>query len=238
MNKVFVVGDTHGSHDIKKLNSTQFPEQKELTKDDVVIQLGDFGNYWQGDKEEKYWLNWLASKKYTFAFLDGNHDNHPMIWALPLENKWGGLVNVDYRLGGNIYYLRRGEIYTINGKKILTIGGAASIDAHLRTPGVSWWETETLNHDEIENTLDNIDLHDRKVDYVLSHTCPDYVVHYFTESTMRFHDPVSQFLGHVENIIDYKEWHFGHMHRDLVFKDDNNNHFQCHYNNPPYELED
>jgi len=43
-NRIFVCGDTHGiPRDSKKLNGTNFPEQKELTKDDVLIQLGDFG---------------------------------------------------------------------------------------------------------------------------------------------------------------------------------------------------
>lgn len=236
--RLFLAGDIHGSYDIKKLNTHSFPEQKELTKEDVLIQLGDFANYWtnQPTKEENYWLNWLAAKPYTFAFIDGNHDNHEMIWNLPVESKWGGIVNVDHRKLGSIYYLRRGEIYTINNKKILTVGGAKSTDAHLRTPGVDWWDTETLNHDQIETTLDNLDLHDRCVDYILSHTCPDHMVHQFTENTMRFHDPVAQFLGHIENITEFKEWHFGHMHRDMKFIDDNGQHFQCHYNGAPHEL--
>ena len=44
---LFVCGDTHGmTKDTQKLNSENFPEQKELTKDDVLIQLGDFGWVW------------------------------------------------------------------------------------------------------------------------------------------------------------------------------------------------
>lgn len=236
MSRVFVTGDIHGNVDIKKLNTKSWLEQKELTKDDVLIQLGDFGNYWAGDKEEAYWLNWIAAKRFTFAFIDGNHDNHQMIWDLPQEEKWGGIVHIDHRKAGDIIYLRRGEIYTINGKKILTIGGANSTDKHLRVEHLNWWATETLSKEDENRAMDNLDLNDRKVDFILTHTCPDYMVHKFTENARRIHDPVSQFLAHIENTTEFKEWHFGHMHRDWIETDENNQLFQCHYNGEPVEL--
>jgi calcineurin-like phosphoesterase family protein len=76
--KVYVTGDTHCPIDIKKLNSENFQEGKTLTKDDVVIILGDFGLLWKDipDKEEKYWTNWLNNKPWTTLFVDGNHENH------------------------------------------------------------------------------------------------------------------------------------------------------------------
>ena len=43
---IFVTGDTHGEHDIHKLNTIGFPEQKGLTRDDYVIICGDFGGVW------------------------------------------------------------------------------------------------------------------------------------------------------------------------------------------------
>ena len=52
------------------LNTKKWPEQKNLTKDDVLIQLGDFGFLWhkknsKGEREDLYWQNWFAKKKYT-----------------------------------------------------------------------------------------------------------------------------------------------------------------------------
>lgn len=226
--KTFLCGDTHGSHDIHKLNTKNFPEQRELTKDDVVIQLGDFGNYWWGDKEEKYWLDWLTRKKFTFAFLDGNHENHEMIWELPTETRWGGTVHVDKRKYGEIIYLKRGEIYTINNKKFLVVGGATSIDKHLRTEGKDWWATEELSQSDIDNTLDNLDLHKRKVDYVLSHTCPESLVLDFCENPIRRNDSVAKFLEHVDNITEFQSWHFGHFHRDWTHIQDGIK-YTCYY---------
>ena len=46
-NRLFVCGDTHGmTKDTQKLNSENFSQQKELTKEDVLVQLGDFGWVW------------------------------------------------------------------------------------------------------------------------------------------------------------------------------------------------
>lgn len=37
---VYITGDCHG--DYRKFNITNFPEQKDLTRDDYVIVTGDF----------------------------------------------------------------------------------------------------------------------------------------------------------------------------------------------------
>ena len=53
MSRIFLTGDTHIPIDISKLNSKNFPEGKNLTKDDYVIVLGDFGLLWNY-KEPSY----------------------------------------------------------------------------------------------------------------------------------------------------------------------------------------
>ena len=45
--KIFTTGDTHGN--FERLRPEYFPEGLELTKEDVVLQLGDFGGVWFGD---------------------------------------------------------------------------------------------------------------------------------------------------------------------------------------------
>ena len=58
---VFVTGDCHS--EFQKLSTSSFPEQKEMTKDDIVIICGDFGAVWDCNgvsNAEKYWLNWLS----------------------------------------------------------------------------------------------------------------------------------------------------------------------------------
>lgn len=47
---IYVTGDTHANIDIEKLNTTKFPQQKNLTKDDYLIICGDFGLCWDGSR--------------------------------------------------------------------------------------------------------------------------------------------------------------------------------------------
>jgi len=64
---IVLAGDTHGSMDIAKLNSDNFPEGKKLTKDDYVIILGDFGLLWKNEEdatERHYILGHDVNEKY------------------------------------------------------------------------------------------------------------------------------------------------------------------------------
>lgn len=36
-----ITGDTHGALDIRKLNTSRFPEQRSMTKQDYVAIMGD-----------------------------------------------------------------------------------------------------------------------------------------------------------------------------------------------------
>ena len=53
---IYITGDIHG--DPTRFSKDAFPEQKEMTKDDYVIILGDFGLIWNEKKikNEKYCL--------------------------------------------------------------------------------------------------------------------------------------------------------------------------------------
>ena len=44
---IFVTGDCHS--EFQKLSTAAFPEQREMTKDDIVIICGDFGAVWNAD---------------------------------------------------------------------------------------------------------------------------------------------------------------------------------------------
>ena len=73
---IFVTGDCHS--EFQKFSTPAFPEQREMTKEDIVIVCGDFGAVWNADgvsNSEAYWLNWLDEKPFTTVFVDGNHEN-------------------------------------------------------------------------------------------------------------------------------------------------------------------
>ena len=238
MSKIFVTGDFHG--DPKQVSSKNWPEGKKLTKDDVLVQLGDFGIIWKNwnnqlaeihkqpaPSEEMYWMEWLADKPWTTAVVLGNHENYDRLDLLPWIEKWGGRVQVYHTPKGDIFFLERGGIYEINGKKILAISGALSVDKHMRTTGISHWEQELHTHDETEFILNNIDKNNRKFDFVFTHTCPDHIVQEFLDGVWgyaKITDSVAQMLGNIENIIEYKHWYFGHFHTNRDFED-----FTCLY---------
>jgi len=260
---LFVCGDIHSPIDIKKLSTKIWKEQKELNKNDILINLGDFGGFWYPEnhskyKKDLYWLKWLCKKSFTFTFLDGNHENHKMLNELSITEKWGGKVGY-FEIDNNnkIYYLKRGEIYIINGFKILIIGGAESGDKDSRTIDKDWWEEELLSDKDKENVWNNLKKHNFKVDYILSHTCPKsfaneiYLsecgnnVYKFYNNEERFlkklQDPTVSFLEEVFQKTTFKEWHFGHWHLDIKsnfydFNTGKSNIFNCHYKNKPLKL--
>lgn len=247
---LFVCGDTHGfSSDFRKIRNFNKEHAKELTKDDVLVQLGDAGWIWYAlgtNKEQEYWLNWLATRKYIVAVVPGNHENYDEIFKLPLTEKWGGkarYLESKGRFGeGVIYFLERGEIYTIDGKTIWCFGGALSIDKDDRTLGINYWEQELPTWTEFEHGMNQLDSVNWTVDYIFTHTCPlnivGDIIHRTPYTEGKFKDPVAEFLYEVYKKIDVKEWHFGHFHEDrkLDYSLTNDGIFQCHYENPPLRI--
>jgi hypothetical protein len=250
MGRIFMAGDTHGwTRDTKKLTAKGFPESRKLTKEDVVIQLGDFGWVWYPfgqNKEQEHWLNYLATRTYTLVVCLGNHENYDEIETLPLIDKFGGTVRVIERDSkkfgkGEIYLLERGQVYTINGKTFFAFGGAKSYDMTNRIEGKSWWRHEVPTYAEFEQGMVALDEVNWEVDYIISHTCPTTIMGEFihiSEYEPKFKDPVAEYLSEVYKKIKFKEWHFGHHHMDLRVDLSNTDDgiFQCHFKKQPYEL--
>jgi hypothetical protein len=245
--RTFVCGDTHGKHDFNKLRKWQ--EGKTLTKDDVVIQLGDFGFIWERlgkNKDQEYWLNWLANRKYILLVILGNHENYDEIETLPYTEMFGGQVQYYESIGrfgiNRIYFAKRGEIYTINGKTFWAFGGALSVDKDSRTLGISYWEQELPSYAEYEYGMKSLDKVNWEVDYVISHTCPSIIIGDIINRTPytegKFKDPVAEYFTEIYKQLVFNEWHFGHFHEDMAldYKNTNDGLFKCHYNNEPFEL--
>jgi hypothetical protein len=239
--QVYVAGDIHGccSGGCTKLNTTNWPEQNKLTSQDLLIILGDFGLFWSHDltDEELYWINWLLNKKCQVAFIDGNHERHPLINSFPVIDKWDGYVHDCYtnKTGKSLYHLIRGEVYTFDKYTSFVMGGAYSIDKLHRKEGISWWPEEIANNSEWRNADIKLNEHDNQVDYILTHTCSKKILEYmgFGGYLMeKFNDPTAIAFDSIVDTVKFREWHFGHFHKDINYK----NKFYCHYNNKPYKL--
>ena len=208
--KMYVTGDCHGEE--ARMIYRGFPYNGDLGNADILFCCGDWG-YISNDS----FLDYLAEEKpYTICWIDGNHEKFDLINSYPVEMWNGGKVHIirrDKAGKPKIIHLMRGQIFTIHGVKIFTFGGAYSIDKHMRTPGISWWEQEMPTKEEMEEGMKNLEANNYEVDVILSHTLPEtYMCRYHP-----FHEPekrLNDYLEEVRKKANYKHWYMGHLHRD------------------------
>lgn len=211
---IYVTGDTHADIDIGKLSSKNFPQQKELSKDDYLIVCGDFGLVWDGSTREIWWQDWLSAKKFTTLWIDGNHENFDILREFPLQDKFGGKVR---EIAPDIYHLDRGQVLNIDGKKIFVMGGASSHDREHRIEHISWWKEEMPSTEEMNKAINALDSAGWSVDYVLTHCAPRSIQTMI--AAWYKNDPLTSFLERVRIDLQFKRWYFGHYHIDRQFNE-------------------
>lgn len=206
---IYLTGDTHGPIDIRRLNTTNWPEQKALTAEDYLLITGDFGCIWDGGKEDTFWLDWLAKKPYTICFVCGNHENFDLLEQYPIKSWNGGMV---HEIRPNVFHLMRGQVFNLEGQRFFTLGGASSIDKHRRAPGVSWWPQELPSLEELAMARQTLDDLNWEVDVVLTHTASHRMMQLM--NCFREDEAINHFLEELEDRLTYQVWYFGHFHRD------------------------
>ena len=207
---IYITGDTHIPIDIHKLNTKNFPEQKNLTKQDYIIICGDFGGVWNQSKAIREHMHKLNNRGFTTLFVDGNHENFDVLNAMPVKEWHGGKVHF---VEENIIHLMRGQIFEIDKYSFFTMGGGNSIDKGWRMPGRSWWSEEMPSDLEFEEAIDNLERVNFQVDYIFTHTAPLSIIRHFYEPDDEL--PLCRFLERVKERTTYKKWFFGHVHKDI-----------------------
>lgn len=213
---VYVTGDKHQRFD----SLWFFADRMKLTEQDYIIVLGDMGLFWRHDKKDANEIIKYFEKNYKFNlyFIDGNHENFKLLNALEEDENHMGYVSEHIR------HLKRGRTYNIDGKKILALGGADSVDKLRRTPGLSWWEEETITDDDIARVDNGV-----HYDYILSHCCPLSIFNnnkpylctlgnIVDNSDPELHKSENK-LEQVLNFIEFDKWIFAHYHVDLHLDD-------------------
>ena len=120
---IWATGDCHGN--FERFKPEYFPEQAEMTKEDIMIICGDFGGVWFCDSRDDDDLDWLERLPFTLAFVDGNHENYDAIETYPVEEWHGGKI---HRIRPPVLHLMRGQIFELEGYRFFTMGGARSHD--------------------------------------------------------------------------------------------------------------
>lgn len=233
---VYVTGDCHA--DYSRFDKGNFYAQNDMSqRRDIVIVLGDFG-IWHDDFDERKRLDRLSKKPFTTVFVDGNHENFDRLYGdeFPIVDFHGGKA---HKIRDNIYHLMRGHVFEFDGKKFFAFGGASSHDiddgiidpADYDTPEkfkrelsrwkrtkrmfrinhVSWWEQELPSKKELEFGLESLESHGNKVDYIISHCCPQYVARAlgFKET-----DNITEYFNKISQDVQFNRWYFGHYHRN------------------------
>ncbi|MEJ8304647.1 metallophosphoesterase [Saccharibacillus sacchari] len=213
---IWVTGDVHGADRIgERLNTRNFPQQKQMTKEDFVIVAGDFGLIWNLDAADRFWLKWLhKTKPFTTLFIDGNHENFDLLSTFPEEEWNGGKVR---RINDSVLHLMRGHVFELEGKRIFTFGGAASHDREHRKEGVSWWAEEMPSEAEYAEGLRNLEGCNWEVDVVLTHTCSYSALQWISAelATEVKPDAMHEYFQNIQQRLSFKRWLFGHYHADM-----------------------
>lgn len=195
-----------------KLDYENFPAQSGLTKQDYLIICGDFGGVWDGGAHDTQCLNWIQERSFTTLFIDGNHENHDMLDAMPAEQWNGGRVHF---VREDIIHLMRGQMFELEGSRIFTMGGADSMDKPWREEGKNWWRREMPSADEYAEARESLQRCGYKVDYIVTHTAPYSML---KKTMYRGKDEIelNKFLDEVQETTAYKKWFFGHFHKDIL----------------------
>lgn len=203
---IYITGDIHA--DLQKREQVF----RKLTKDDILIVLGDFSYSWDFYTREEW-------DRYKFPFTTvsvlGNHENYSYVYNFcPKVEVFGGSA---YKLNQNTFYLVNGEVYEIGGYRWLCFGGALSFDWKDRIPYVSWWKEEIPSQEDYQRAAKNA----CDIDFLITHDCSERELDTMFSYCRKINDPVT---GMVENLVSevaknsrFKRHLFGHMHKNLEY---------------------
>lgn len=239
---IYITGDCHANW--TKFSKPVFQDQMKMSRDDYVIVCGDFG-IWNDDAEERWWFDWMSKKPFTILFVDGNHENFDRLYSDEFEvlDFKGGKV---HRIRDNVLHLMRGYVFSICGKKIFTFGGARSHDIFngildrndfnnneafrqtirrwkkqgkvFRVNHESWWGQELPNQKEMAFGLETLRQNNNKVDYIISHCCPQRIASIYSLGTFE-PDVLTEYFDVIDNTVSFSKWYFGHYHNDISILD-------------------
>ncbi len=229
-NKIYVIGDLHGSYHPIKHFYEKYKDNPDFNFDgtDTIILLGDAGlNYYFNHRDDNF-KNALCKYPFNYFVIRGNHEERPSLCMEKEPNKWRyeefwhGAVYVEKRCSKIKYAVDTPSSYYIEELDclFLSIPGAYSVDKEYRLMnGWSWFPQEQLS---LREMLDAADFIRREwddnfnFDLILSHTAPlkyepvELFLPFIDQS--KVDKSMEEFLDWVDNKINYNLWLWGHYH--------------------------
>lgn len=202
---IWLTGDKHGQIEAFETNS----QYKKLSKKDTLIICGDFGFVWDGGKQERRNLKWLAKRKFNIAFVDGWHENFDLLTDYPVEDWNGGKVR---RLAPNLVWMLRGESYELEGKKVLAFGGG-SCDNQSYDAEPPWRSKALPTEEQVDNVIAHIRQASGSFDLIVSHEPPRSIKSCLDDAPGEFHS-IHDILEQVRTHTTFSQWFFGRYHID------------------------
>lgn len=200
--RVMVIGDVHS--DFGRLNDLQSRKKAK-----TILATGDFG-YWPFSKTGGNYVDNIRAQNAQIFWCDGNHESHNLLNELEREH---GTVPIE--VAPSVFYCPRGTTITLeDGRTVLFMGGAMSVDAHLREVYRDWFPQEVIDRSDLDK------IPDTKIDIVISHTCPNsFNVEAFMETSLftsnwvlKRTDPSKHYLDVILDRFRPGLWFFSHYH--------------------------
>ena len=210
---VYITGDTH--RDFRRVAA--FCDTVESAKEDILIIPGDAGINYFGKSKDDALKKQLSELPITLFCIHGNHEQRPNGIDTYQEICWhGGTVYMESEFS-NILFAKDSEIYELAGKRYIAIGGAYSVDKHIRlAENLGWWADEQPSFEIKKCVEKQLGQADWNVDIVLSHTCPmKYIPREVFLSGIEqssVDNSTEEWLDTIEEKLTYSRWYCGHYH--------------------------
>ena len=250
------MSDTHGKV-IERFSYRQNPALRQLTNDDIIFVLGDFGEPFglSTYKEAEYVFNFLDEKPWTTIIIGGNHDDYDYWQSCPQVEIFGGKTRQAQFYGRffSVFFIDEITILDIEQQHILCIPCAESHDADnlldpkdsmfkrkrqllkrhnqfYRVIGKTWWPQEKM---DIQKNAEFIEHHiNEHFDFILTHDAPALINTWFKrsdESGRRKSTAGQLFLEELRHTLNFDVWFHGHFHFDYTWNKLYDDRIHCLY---------
>ncbi|GAA4032579.1 hypothetical protein GCM10023063_14820 [Arthrobacter methylotrophus] len=190
--EILIAGDWHGRTSWMVMVLRKAARSGHRT----VIHVGDLAVLWPAandkDKFTKALARRLEEHGLTLIFIDGNHDVHPKLRALPVNEEGFGVIT------DRLLYAPRGHRWQLGGVRFGALGGAYSVDRRTRKLNSSWWIGEETSEADV------LRLGHGSLDVLITHEVPAGI------------DVVPQIFGELPEFIEREAYANRLLVRDAV----------------------